>query len=425
MLRKSTRFPILIAGAYLIVLLGVAGWVPTTAQGAGRDMTTSDANDPAEIALSQAGSLIQDWAEGNPKESSGFLSVEVVGDRSGLIVHWAGEPPSSFNSTLALARKLTDVSVSSTQGAVATQETVQAVLKAIHALGIDYKTIGPSMNSDAVLVGVSPDLVSKYTELYADELAKAANQVPVRFIPDSGTYEFAATRRSDTSPFWGGSEVDSITDGQHCTTLAVMEKNSGASHDEGLVTARHCGHNQPYHTYEDNRDVGNALAGDAQADAVFIANETYGSKVYDGAWDSGDSAAVDGGSSANQGEDVCTNGGLEGRHCAGPIQVETVGQTVNMNGVEVGPGFWFSNRDFSGGQAHPAIGGGDSGSAVFVWADAAHDSINIRGMFVIRDTGVTIPCAGSPDLPGRPCSYRGFAVNISKIRGALDVTLKH
>jgi hypothetical protein len=367
---------------------------------------------------------IQSWIESHADADQGFASVTIDGPNR-LNVAWKGRPPKEF---LDLTSKLSNVEIQIVQTGLSAADVnarVQAILAHAKSQDVRIKTIGPSADNSRIVAGLDAGMSSTERSRSERIIREAAQNVPVDINYDDHTYEFASDRRHDTPPFWGGSVVVSLTDGERCTTLApVVKKDSGVA---GIVTARHCGFDQLYETYSDGTggtDIGVAQSGNESVDGVFIQGETYGTRAYIGAWDSSDNEPVTGSSNPARYEHVCTNGGLEGRHCSGPIEVESVGQYTSIGDKTYGPGFWFSNRDFSGGVAHAAIGKGDSGSAIFVWANDSHTAITVRGMVIILDEFSIEPCEGSPDFPLRRCSYRGFAMNISAVKDKLNVNMK-
>lgn len=420
----------LLAGVAIAAITSVTGVSSATVSLAHENGTNVDSESPAAPQVGRASSLIQVWVEQHP--DSGFAGVWVNEDA--LLLRWKGEVPDAFSPTLAEARELVRVEVVDAPFTASEIDAkARAVSKLATEMGFTLNTIGPNEDYSFLVSGVSrEDLARVEQELGPRTEELEPRELSVKFVPDDTQY-IPASRRSDSSPFWGGNAMKQ--DGTSLTCSSGCSVAFYGSDVEGMVTARHCGASKAFNSYGSGDRIGTAGSGDTSIDAMVIYHRNYSPHIYTGAWNSGDFSIVMGGTNpapvatgsdpANN-EAVCTSGGFEGRHCF-DVHVESTGQYVQVTGVgQVGPGFWISNRDKSDSQAHPIGGKGDSGSPVFAWYDSDHQEVSIRGMFDAIPETPKLRCAGSlPDMPLRQCNYRAFIVNVSAIKNQLDVHLLH
>ncbi|GAA3801116.1 hypothetical protein GCM10022242_00040 [Nocardioides panacisoli] len=375
-------------------------------------------------ALADANGRLQNWVLQNPAVTAGFNSIAFVGPDT-LDLRWKGQLPSALGPVLD-ELKTSGVTVRPVEVPWSRQEildAVQVMLKLTSSEDVNFYMVGPNSDGDGIKAVVNASPASSNRAAIEDSLKAAAGDIPVTVVFEEHTTKLASIdRRHDTEPFWGGAAVTSLTDGRSCTTLAPARKPDGTT---GLIAARHCGRNQLYETYDDGlggNDVGTAGGGVVSTDSVFIKGKIVGWQDFTGAWNSSDFNPLVPGADPGLGDEVCSNGAFSGRICDGPLMVMAVDQFTTLDdGSNVGPGFWFSNRNRDGMQAHAALGDGDSGGAVFSWANS-NRQIQSNGMAVKIRTDEYTSCPGSPDLV-RFCSPDGFAINISAVNNSLDTHL--
>jgi hypothetical protein len=407
MRKVATLFIALIAAAIIAPL------APATA-GPEDDSDDSTVVEPMP-GPSQANTVIQEWVEAQ-SEDTGFAGALIPPDGMTLIVSWRGSISAAAKAVIAKAEEYAPVSIrhvpySSRQIDVAIHE----VMDTAERLDLRLEQLGPKPDHSGVLVTVATPEAAQRAR------ASLVARVPfdVRVIPG---HNRPMARRTDTPPFWGGSALISAVDNYRCTAAFPVVSSSGTP---GLVTAYHCGVSQTYKTYSGSV-VGTAHRGQKDIDAVFISGgASYGTRVFDGNWDSNDNAEIHAGANPAVGDQVCVSGGYEGIHCKGVFVKDEPGQYQYVSGDWTGPGYHLWRGDVNDdGVFDPIGGGGDSGSPVFNYHDIALSQVTIRGMMVsMETTHHATPCTGSPGLT-RTCSYNVFVVQIGAIKKQMGINLK-
>ncbi|MFI6847415.1 S1 family peptidase [Kitasatospora sp. NBC_00085] len=348
----------------------------------------------------------------------GFAEVEVDPAKNHIRVHWKGAVPESVQGVLrdlpagvtaeVLPAKYSKAELHQARAKLLHDGKPQQLTSGITAAKTRITSISPAVDGSSLIIGYDEEQSSAPASAFAlseqppvSTTKRDAKTREVKVATDIATgvetqvsyspVATDATRGEDSSPWWGGSGLQT-PGGTICSSGFGVTRSDGTPL---LTTAYHCG-DGTFHNWYNFAFVGSTQMQDRldvdDIEGIYTGN-AVGNAVYEGPWNqSNDNARyVSGWGHNNVGDLICQSAANSGTHCGIKID-KTDYSFLGNNGV------WRKVADHAY-QTNPndiAAVNGDSGGPVYSYDSAG--KIVARGTITALDN--TMDCAGRTTSDG-------------------------
>jgi hypothetical protein len=357
-----------------------------------------------------AASGLHDFAVTDPR----YNTVEVLPDRSGLLVWWHGAPSDELRNYVA--RSGVPVAFAESEHSPTELRRIASVLVSDPATGVASATVPKDGSAVQVTVRGGADQMG-------ESIIPDIDGVPVVV---TSTDEVVSYSRQNDIYAMGGARINRFTGASidaRCTSGFPVEQASTGL--KGVVTASHCGAvgsqwvrwpdstGPTVYPYGNN---GMMVARIPAYDGAIIQTAFNNPGFYVSTWDSATYTALNGVAFVPVGAEICYSGSFSGLVC-GNI-VKDTGVTYSLSGVGTVTGIRTMQSAGS-----PGAGQGDSGGPGYMLVNDAGTIKRHAATIISAGPGNSTTCPGIND--GRVCSAEVLSTSVSQILSSAGWTASH